>query len=364
MDRLPNRRETSLLLVGTRKGAFVFSSHDGRKTWKATGPYFRGKEIYDIVYDPRNKLLLASVNDNHWGPCVAKSNVLGETWDISNPPKYPKESGLSVSRVWNITPSTEDQQDTFYCGVEPAMLFRSDDKAESWKINEALLNHETRKNWQPGGGGLCLHTILAEEGKPDNIHVGISAVGTLNSNDGGSSWRFQNKNVLADFSPEKYPVYGQCVHKIVRNSKQPNVLYQQNHCGVYRSDDNGENWIDIRNNLPSRFGFPMAIDANDPKRVYVVPLEGDFSRITPDNKFAVWATDNSGGEWFPLSKGFPEPAYFEVLRGAMATDAEDPCGVYVGTKTGQLYASRNRGGNWTLVSGVLPEILSVFASGL
>ena len=202
-----------------------------------------------------------------------------------------------MQRVWNITPGAEDEPNVIYCGVEPAMLFRSDDAGENWKINEGLLNHETRPKWQPGGGGLCMHTILVDESDPKNVHVGISSVGTINSKDGGATWKFQNKNVLADFSPDKYPEYGQCVHKIVRHRERPDVLYQQNHCGVFRSDDGGENWKDIRNNLPSRFGFPMAIDSNDPKRVYVVPLEGDFSRVTPDNKFAIWTTDNSGREW-------------------------------------------------------------------
>ncbi len=357
-------KESSILVVGTRKGAFIFTSTDGRRTWKASEPHFRGNEIYKIVYDRRNKLLLASVNDQHWGPSIAQSSDLGKTWKISNPPKYPKESGLSVKRIWSITPGSEDEPNVIYCGVEPAMLFRSDDAGENWKINEALLNHETRPKWTPGGGGLCLHTVLVDERDTNNLHVGISSVGTINSKDGGASWKFQNKNVLADFYPEKYPEYGQCVHKIVRHKERPDVIYQQNHCGVYRSDDGGENWKDIRNNLPSRFGFPMAVDANDPKRAYVVPLEGDFSRIAPGNKFLVWATDNSGKEWYPLARGFPKPSYLEVLRDAMATDAEDPGGVYVGTKTGQLFASRNHGNTWTLVSGTLPEILSVHASAV
>jgi hypothetical protein len=356
------KADSIILSVGTRKGAFVFTSKDGRRTWKSSGPFFRGKEIYHVTYDKRNKILFASVNDEHWGPSVARSTDLGKNWKITDPPKYPKESGLSVKRIWNVTPGTENEENVVYAGVEPAMLFRSDNRGESWSINESLLNNETRPKWQPGGGGLCLHTILVDERDPNNMHLAISAVGTLNSKDGGSSWKFQNKNVLADFFPEKYPEYGQCVHKIVRNRERPDVLYQQNHCGVYRSDDNGENWIDIRNNLPSRFGFPIAVDANDPKRVYTAPLEGDFSRVSPDNKFSIWVSDNSGKHWHSLSKGFPKPAYFEVLRDSMKTDEEDPCGVYVGTKTGQLYASKNHGNNWTLVSGILPEILSVSVS--
>jgi len=359
---VPKKQEISLLLVGTRKGAFVFTSKDGRRSWKASGPHFLGKEIYDVVYDRRNKLLLASVHDGHWGPSVARSYDLGKSWKISNPPKFPKEGKDSVQRVWNITPGAESEPNVIYCGVEPAMLFRSDDAGENWKVNDSLLNHETRPKWTPGGGGLCMHTILVDEGDPKNIHVGISAVGTMNSKDGGASWKFQNKNVFVDFLPDKYPEYGTCVHKIVWHRERPDVLYQQNHNGVFRSDNDGEDWKDIKNNLPSKFGFPMAVDSNDPKRVYVVPLEGDFSRVTPDNKFAIWTTDNSGKAWYPLTRGFPKPAYFEVLREGLATDTEDPGGVYVGTKTGQLFASRNHGNSWSLVSGVLPEILSVTAS--
>ena len=359
----PKKSERSLVLVGTRKGAFIFSSKDGRRTWKATGPHFRGKEIYHMAYDRRNKILLASVEDEQWGQSVARSFDLGKSWKLANPPKFPKnEKGESVKRVWHIKPSTDDEPDVIYCGVEPATLFRSDDQGENWTVNSAMFNHPTRSTWQPGFGGLCLHTILIRDDNPRDLHIGISAVGTMNSKDRGETWKFQNKNVLADFQPEKYPEYGQCVHKLARHSDRPDVIFQQNHCGVYRSDDDGENWKDIRNNLPSRFGFPIAVDANDPKRAYVVPLEGDFSRVSPDGNFYVWATDNSGKEWAPVHKGLPRPAYFTILRDAMTADLEDPCGIYVGTTTGHLYASRNGGSAWSTLSDTLPPILSVSVS--
>jgi len=362
---MPKNPEVSLLLVGTKKGAFVFSSKDGRRSWKVSGPHFKGKEVYHIAFDKRNKMLLASVNDEQWGPSIARSFDLGKSWKVSNPPKFPKnEKGEAVKRVWHIRPGPESEPGVLYCGVEPATLFRSDDKGESWTVNSAMFTHETRSKWQPGFGGLCLHTILVEEENPRNIHVAISAVGALNSKDGGETWKFQNKNVLADFYPEKYPEFGQCVHKMARNAKRPEVLFQQNHCGVYRSDDGGENWKDIRNNLPSRFGFPIAVDANDAKRVYVIPLEGDFSRVVPDGKFSVWASDNSGKEWFSLGRGLPKPAYFSVLRDGMTSDLEDPCGLYVGTTTGHLYASRNQGNSWSSVSDTMPSILSVSVSNV
>jgi hypothetical protein len=359
----PKKSEISLLLVGTKKGAFVFSSKDARRTWKVTGPHFRGKEVYHMVYDRRNKMLLASVNDLQWGPSVSRSFDLGKTWKLSNPPKFPENKREeAVKRIWHIEPSIESEPDVIYCGVEPATLFRSDDKGENWAVNSAMFEHETRPQWQPGGGGLCLHTILIRNDDPRDIHVAISAVGTLNSKDRGETWKFQNRNVLADFQPEKYPEYGQCVHKLARNPARPNVIFQQNHCGVYRSDDAGENWKDIRNNLPSRFGFPIAVDANDPKRAFVIPLEGDFSRISPEGNFYIWATDNSGKEWFPMHKGLPKPAYMTIYRDAMTTDSDDPCGLYVGTSTGHLYVSRNSGRSWSRVSDCLPPVLSVSAS--
>jgi len=202
---------------------------------------------------------------------------MGSTWKYSEtPPKFPKNSGISVERIWHIKPGLEDDPGVVYTGVAPACLFRSIDGGIKWQVNEALLKHRTRRQWQPGAGGLCLHTIILYEGKRQQMHIAISAVGTMHTDDGGNRWRFQNKNILADFLPTKYPTFGQCVHKIACNPSSPELVYQQNHCGVYRSDDGGNGWIDIRNNLPSRFGFPVAVDANDSNRVYVAPLEGDL----------------------------------------------------------------------------------------
>ncbi len=351
------------LLVGTKKGAFVFTSNDGRRTWKSSGPHFKGNQVFHMAFDGRNGSILASVNSDHWGPTVAKSDDMGEKWDVcKTPPKFPKGSGLSVERVWQIKPGLDDEQGTIYAGVAPACLFKSEDRGKTWEANGALLNHRTRKKWQPGAGGLCMHTIILNSRRPKRMHVAISAVGTLRSDDGGTSWKFQNKNVLADFLPNKYPEYGQCVHKLASNPSTPDVIFHQNHCGVYRSDDAGDSWVDIRNNLPSRFGFPVAVDANEPRRAYVAPLEGDFSRIPPEGHFSVWGTDNAGKEWFKLDSGLPSLSYYTVLREGMVADGEDPCGLYFGTTTGHLYASRNQGSSWTSLSDSLPPILSVSVS--
>jgi len=224
------------------------------------------------------------------------------------------------------------------------------------------MNHKTRKKWQPGAGGLCLHSILLQKGDPKKVHVAISAVGTMASRDGGETWEFQNKNVRADFMPNKFPVFGQCVHKIVRNPMRKNVIYQQNHCGTYRSDNDGRDWVDISKGLPSRFGFPIAVDSNEPKRIYTAPLAGDFNRVSPKGHFAVWASDDAGKNWTALDKGLPKVSYFTVLREGMTADGEDPCGISVGTTTGHLFFSRNQGDSWTTITDSLPPILSVSAS--
>jgi len=360
---LASKHGKMVLLVGTRKGAFVFSSGKGRKEWKVSGPHLKGHEVYHMAYDRRNGHILASIISNHFGPTVARTTNMGGEWKESKtPPKFPKGSGLSVARLWHIKPGSEDETGVVYAGVEPACLFKSTDAGETWAVNEALMTHKTRKKWTPGGGGLCLHTILSSPKEPRRIHVAISAVGTLRTDDGGDSWKFKNKNVLADYNPVKYPEFGQCVHKLAFSPSDPDVIYHQNHCGVYRSDDAGDNWIDIRNNLPSRFGFPVAADANDPKSAYVAPLEGDYSRIPPEGRFAVWGTDNRGKEWFKLNDGIPAVSYYTVLRDGMVSDQEDPCGLYFGTTTGQLFASRNQGRNWAKVADGLPPILSVSVS--
>ena len=353
----------SLLMVGTRKGAFVFSSEDGRRTWKSSGPWFEGKEVHHVAYDKRSGTLLAAVNSMVWGPSVERSHDLGKTWKkTKNPPRFPKGSKLSVSKVWHVEPGTEDEPETLYLGVAPGCLFKSEDGGETWTPNEAMMKHPTRKKWQPGAGGLCLHSVLVRGNDPRRLHIAISAVGTMASRDGGESWEFQNKNVRADFFPNKFPVYGQCVHKIVRNPEKPNLIYQQNHCGTYRSDDDGRNWVDISEGLPSRFGFPIAVDGNDPKRVYASPLAGDFNRVSPKGHFAVWASEDSGKSWSALDDGLPNPAYFTVLREAMAADQGDPCGISVGTTGGHLFFSRNQGEKWTTITDTLPPILSVSAS--
>ena len=352
-----------LLLVGTKKGGFVFTSDHSRRKWKLEGHSQQGKEIPRMVYDGRTGTLMSSLTWGHWGPTVVRSKDLGKTWKESKtPPKYPKGSGLSVERVWEIEPGREDEPEVVYAGVAPACLFRSEDGGASWKINEAMLNHKTRKKWQPGAGGMCLHSIVLDERRPKRILIAISAVGVMRSDDDGETWKFQNKNLgPLDYQPNHFPEYGHCIHRLAHNPAAPDSIFMQAHFGVFKTENAGESWTDVRDNLPSRFGFPAAVDANERKRVYVAPLEGDFSRIPPGGHMAIWTSDKGGGDWQKLDKGLPVVAYYTVLREAMTTDKEDPCGVYFGTTTGHLWAGRDQGNEWERVSDALPPILSVSA---
>jgi photosystem II stability/assembly factor-like uncharacterized protein len=353
----------SVIMLGTRKGIFVLESADGRRTWKSSGPHFKGTAIYHATFDPRSKTMFATIDNFIKGPTIAKSRDLGKTWKEGNkPPRFPKKSDWTAKQVWHIEPGVEDEPGVVYCGLEPASLFRSEDDGETWALNEGLYSQKTRPKWNPGGGGLCLHSILVDPRDPRTMHVAISAVGVLKTRDGGESWSFKNKNLLAEFLPNKYPEYGQCPHHLVRNPSRPDVIYQQNHSGEYRSDDNGETWTEMVSNLPSRFGFSIAVDFNDPKRVYVAPEESGAARVPPDGRFLVWGSGDEGRSWSALGNGLPKRSFYTVFREGMDTDEEDPSGVYVGTGTGQLFFSRNEGRRWETIADGLPPILSVSAA--
>jgi photosystem II stability/assembly factor-like uncharacterized protein len=354
--------QRNLVMVGTKKGAFVFESKDGRRTWKSTGPHFKGTPVFHVVHDKRNGSLLAAVDSFIWGPTVARSSDVGKTWkEAKRAPKFPKGGDLSVSKVWHIEPANEDEPGVVYAGTDPAALFKSKDWGETWTLVRGLTDHPSRPKWNPGNGGLCLHSILVNRKDPDSLLVAISSVGILKSTDGGKSWNFRNKNLLADFLPPKqqYPEFGQCPHHLVSHPSKAGLVYQQNHAGVYRSEDWGERWIDISKGLPSRFGFGIAVDHNDPKRIFVAPEESGAARLPIAARFLIWGSEDSGKTWAPLSSGLPRHSYYNVLREGMASDKEDPCGIYFGTTTGQLYGSRNAGGRWEMIADGLPPIYSV-----
>lgn len=348
-----------MLLVGTAKGGFILDGDSSRRNWKLRGPYFDGFETYDIVADTSGgkPILYAGVNTWTWGPVIYKSSNLGASWKrAKSSPRFAAEKdGLAVKRIWNLQP---DGNGKLYAGVEPAALFVSEDGSASWQGFDGLNYHETREKWQPGAGGLCLHTIMIHPRNKGKIRAAISAVGVVGSDDGGIKWRFMNKKISAGFLPNKFPEYGQCVHKIDSNLNKPDTLYLQNHGGVYKSEDFGERWTKTDKGLPSDFGFPIAVNKTKPDMVYVFPVVG-MGRFPPNGKFQVWITRNGGKVWEASDKGLPERAYFGVLREAVAVDGEELGGVYCGTTTGQVFYSRNEGGSWEEMVHNLPRITSV-----
>ncbi len=314
-----------------------------------------------MIVDPGSGAILAAGGSPWFGPAVWRSADAGETWTHSSEGMTYGDGAEAVKTVWSLATTPDG---AILAGVEPAGLFRSDDGGATWRHIEGLTNHETRPTWQPGAGGLILHTIIPHPTDASRTWVGISAVGVFESRDGGASWEPRNKGVRAGFMPDPHPVTGQCVHKFVMAAGQPETLYQQNHCGVYRSDDGGADWTELTDNgLPSEFAFPMVAHPRDPDTVWVIPLNGaDQGRFVPDGKPAVWRTHDRGASWIRSDKGLPsDGAYLTVLREAMARDTMDPVGVTFGTETGQLWQSLDEGASWRQLTDSLPEIWAVEA---
>ncbi len=353
-----------LLLLGTMKGAFLARSRSDRRRWDVAGPYFHGHAVYSLAYDSRNSRhrLWASTGSPLWGTYLRSSDDFGKTW--TNPLeaniKFPPESGLSLKNIWKISLGPPETPDKLYCGVEPAALFESPDAGESWSLVRGLFDHPHRPRWMPGQGGLCLHTILQHPTDAARMHVGISAAGVYRTDDGGRTWQARNRGIRVTFMPERYPEFGQCVHKIVRHPDRPERLFLQNHWGLYRSDDGADTWIDIAHGLPSDFGFAMATHPRDPDCVYIVPMESDEFRCVPEGRLRVYRTRNAGASWEPLTRGLAQQrAYETVLRDGMVTDSLDPVGIYFGTRSGKLYASRDAGRTWKELLNGLPQIVCV-----
>ncbi len=352
--------ERVALLVGTRKGLFVLDGDGDRDTWAVRGPLCDGWPIHDAIVDPASGALLAAGGSTWYGPAVWRSDDLGETWSHSSEGLTYGDDGPKVATVWNVTAGP----DALYAGVEPAGLFRSRDGGGTWQHVEGLTKHPTRPEWQPGNGGLCLHSIVPHPTDAERMWVGISAVGAFETRDGGASWELRNKGVRADFDPNPDPQFGQCVHKMLLHPSNPELLFQQNHCGVYRSEDGGRQWTEITGGLPSDFGFPLAIHPHDPSTIYVIPMTSpDKGRHMIDGHTRVWRSRDAGGSWEPLDNGLPRSdAYLGVLREAMATDGMERAGVYFGTSTGQVFASNDEGDTWQLAADFLPPIWSVEAA--
>ena len=356
----------ALVMVGTMKGAFLLRSDRSRRSWDIGGPHFPGEPVYSMALDDRaeRRRLWAAPENPYYGATLKRSDDFGRSWsEAGSPLRFPEATGASLKRIWQIRPGRSDEADTLYCGVEPAALFESNDAGESWALVEGLWDHPHRAEWQPGLGGLCLHTILPDPSRPGRMLVAVSAAGVYRTEDGGRSWSTSHQGVRAQFLPDHHPEFGQCVHKIAQHPREPDRYFIQNHWGLYRSDDGGNTWNDIANGVPSDFGFCMAVHPRDPATVYIVPIESDTYRCTPQGKLRVYRTRNAGKTWRPLTKGLPQKDALEtVLRDAMATDTADPAGVYFGTRSGKVYASRDDGDSWKAIAEGLPPVVCVRAA--
>lgn len=353
-----------VVLVGTAKGLFSLTGTTERDTWTVTGPWFPGEEIYAAALDCRNgrTRLLVGATSSHWGPSAYRSDDLAVTWQEPEPETlaFPADTDAAVVRVWQLQPATDAQPDVVYAGVEPAALFRSDDGGESFRLDEGLWNHEHRPQWMPGGGGLCLHTIVPDPAGGPRLGIAVSSAGFYRTLD-GHTWEAANHGIGAPFLPEPTPEFGQCVHKVARHPNAPDTLLVQHHWGVYRSDDFGENWEEVgEGRLPSTFGFPVVSDPHRPGTFYVIPLTSDGFRCTPDGRMRVYRTTDGGSSWEALEKGLPqEGAWLTVLRDGFAADPLSPTGLYFGTRTGEVFASADGGESWREVARRLPPVLSV-----
>jgi photosystem II stability/assembly factor-like uncharacterized protein len=365
------------VLVGTRKGAFVMESDGKRAKWKTSGPHFGGWEVYHLKGSPADPdRLYASQCSSWFGQVIQVSRDGGKTWAAAgNKFVYDGVTGThqwydgtphpwEFKRVWHLEPSLRDP-DTVFAGVEDAALFRTTDAGQTWQELPGLRGHGTGAQWQPGAGGLCLHTIILDPVNTNRMFVAISAAGAFRTDDSGNSWQPINRGLKSEYIPDPNAEVGHCVHRIAMHRSRPSVLFMQKHWDVMRTDDAGDSWLEVSGNLPTDFGFPIDVHAHEPETIYVVPIKSDSEHFPPEGKLRVYRSRTGGTEWEPLTKGLPQRnCYVNVLRDAMAVDSLDKCGVYFGTTGGQVYASADAGDSWTAIARDLPGVLSVEAQTL
>jgi photosystem II stability/assembly factor-like uncharacterized protein len=360
------------VLVGTKKGAFILTSDGKRENWEVAGPHFAGWEIYHMKGSPADPNRLYASQSNSWfGQLIQRSNDGGKTWEpVDNKFVYDGVPGThqwydgtphpwEFKRVWHIEPSLTDS-DTAYAGVEDAAIFRTTDGGKSWQELSGLRGHGSGPHWQPGAGGMCLHTLILDPSDPQRIFIAISAAGAFRTDDGGVTWKPINQGLRSAHIPDPAAEVGHCVHHVAMHPARPGVLFMQKHWDVMRSDNAGDSWREVSGNLPTDFGFAIDVHAHEPETIFVVPIKSDSEHFPLEGKLRVYRSRTGGEEWEPLTKGLPQQdCYVNVLRDAMAVDTLDSCGVYFGTTGGQVYASPDGGDNWNAIVHDLPAVLSV-----
>ncbi len=360
------------VLVGTKKGAFILSADGNREDWEVSGPHFGGWEIFHVKGSPVDPNRIYVSQFTEWfRQTIQRSDDGGVTWEqVGNEFTYDGEPGThqwydgtphpwEFKRIWHLEPSPADP-DTVYAGAEDAALFVTNDAGKTWQELAGLRRHDSGPKWQPGAGGLCLHTILLDPTVPGRIFVAISAAGAFRSDDAGKTWQPINRGLRSEHIPDPDAEVGHCVHRIAMHPSRPDVLFMQKHWDVMRSDDGDDEWREVSGNLPSDFGFPIEVHAHEPETVYVVPIKSDSEHFPPEGKLRVYRSRTGGNEWEALTNGLPQSdCYVNVLRDAMAIDSLDPCGVYFGTTGGQVYVSADSGDSWAPIVHDLPRVVSV-----